>query len=261
MSAWNDAIAPRRTGDSGAGQEPGYVQVLRDPARVAALLDPERRRVLGALRDGPDSASGLARRLGETRQRLNYHLRVLQQAALVELHEERQRRGFVERVMRPTALHFLVDPGAADEGATDRLADPAFEGDRFSATHLMALAARVVREVALLREKAQDEEKRLATAGLTAEVRLGSPAEFQEFVRELSRAVAGVVARFDRTGPDVRPFRVVGGSYPAPSPEGVAENPDPKEGPSASVGNPDQKEKSDGRREGGSSRRVRRDGG
>ncbi|NIP81922.1 MAG: helix-turn-helix domain-containing protein, partial [Gemmatimonadetes bacterium] len=58
------------------------------------------RRLLDALLERPDSAVGLARRLGDTRQRLNYHLRVLEGAGLVELEEERPRRGVRERVMR-----------------------------------------------------------------------------------------------------------------------------------------------------------------
>ena len=54
--------------------------VLSDPVRARTLLDPERRRLVEALAREPDSASGLARRLGEKRQRLNYHLRLLERA-------------------------------------------------------------------------------------------------------------------------------------------------------------------------------------
>jgi DNA-binding transcriptional ArsR family regulator len=165
--------APAGTPSDRAGER--HLEVLRDPARAAALLDPERIRLMDALREAPDSASGLARRLGESRQRLNYHLRVMEEAGLVELEEERPRGNFVERVMRPAARQFVLDPGALGpppEGASE---DPALAGDRFSATHLIALAARTIREVAALRARADARSQRLATAGLQASVRLRSP--------------------------------------------------------------------------------------
>ena len=51
----------------------------------------------------PDSAAGLAKRLGLPRQRLNYHLRELEAAGLLELVEERRRGNCVERIVRAVA--------------------------------------------------------------------------------------------------------------------------------------------------------------
>ena len=117
---------------------PSSLEILTDPARAAVALDPERARLLAALRERSDSAAGLARRLGESRQRLNYHLRSLEAAGLVELEAERRRGNCVERVLKPAAGHWLLDPsmlgGPYEEPTADR--------DRFSATYLIALAAR-----------------------------------------------------------------------------------------------------------------------
>lgn len=184
------------------------LEVLREPERVAVLMDPARRRLVEALAEAPDSAVGLARRLGDTRQRLNYHLRVLEDAGLVALVEERPRRGVKERVLRLVAERFVVDPGALGE-----LTPEPADGDRFSATYLVALAARAIRELASLMARARSTGKRLATAGLSAEVRLAEPADFNAFVEELSRAVAEVVARHHVDGPG-RTFRVMGGVWP-----------------------------------------------
>jgi DNA-binding transcriptional ArsR family regulator len=208
---------------AGSGGEIQALQVVGEADRVSSLLDPERRRLLRALGQEPDSASGLARRLGESRQRLNYHLRALERAELVEVHEERPRRGFTERIFRPTALRFLLDPGAVDDPARTLLADPAVAGDRLSATYVLALSARVVREVAALRERADGEGRRLATAGMEAEVRLRSPEEFHDFVRALSRAVAGVTARFQSPEAEARPFRVIVAAHPGPAGHGKEE--------------------------------------
>lgn len=191
------------------------------PERAAALFDPERRRLVEALREAPDSASGLARRLGESRQRLNYHLRVLESAGLLELQEERRRGNCMERVMRVVARRFVVDPAALG----DLGADPRDVADRFSATYLIALGARTIRELASLREKAASQRKRLATAALETEVRLASPADFDAFVQDLSRAVARVVARHHDDCAGGRSFRVIAGAYPAPAPE--SDNTDP----------------------------------
>ena len=67
--------------------------------RAAAALSPFRLGLLEGLQQ-PESASGLARRLGLPRQQVNYHLRELERAGFIELSEARQRRGCTERIMR-----------------------------------------------------------------------------------------------------------------------------------------------------------------
>lgn len=187
--------------------------VLSDPVRARTLLDPERRRLVEALAREPDSASGLARRLGEKRQRLNYHLRLLERAGLVELVEERPAGGLSERVMRLVARRFVVDPGAAGGVGA---ADPADVGDRFSAMYLVATAARAVRELAALMERAGRRRGRLATGSVNTRVRLAAPADFEAFMADLTRAVGDVVARHHAA--EGRWFRVVAGAYPGPAP-------------------------------------------
>ena len=114
------------------------LDVLDDPAAAADLLDPLRARILANLEE-PGSASSLAPVLGETRQKLNYHLRALEDHGLVELVEERPRRGLTERVVQATARSYVVSPAALgtiapDPGRTERL----------SPRYLIAVAARLV---------------------------------------------------------------------------------------------------------------------
>ncbi len=198
---------------------PEELLVLEDPDQLAALLSPERRRLVEELRRQPDSAAGLARRLGASRQRLNYHLRELEDVGLLELREERRRGNFSERVLEPTARRFVVDPGALDAALDGGLPT----GDRFSAAYLVALAARTIRELAHMRERADREEKRLASAAVQSEVRLADPGAFRAFVDELADAMAGVVARHhdpdDDPGAEGRSFRVFTGTYQAPAPD------------------------------------------
>lgn len=197
------------------------LDILQRPDSIAALLDPSRRRLVHALAERPDSAVGLARRLDDTRQRLNYHLRQLEEAGLVELVEERPRRGVKERIYRVRARRFVVDPAALGALAPS---EPV-QGDAFSAHYLVALAARLIRELAELGHRARSTGRRLPTAGASAEVRLGSPADFEPFVDELTEAIACVVARYHTPRSKGRTFRVMAGTWPtlenepAPTPE------------------------------------------
>src|SRR5918994_5091949 len=148
------------------------LRIVRQPSQAQVLFHPERQRLIEALASGPDSASGLARRLGESRQRLNYHLRLLEKAGQVELAEERWKGSQPERVMRLVARQYVVDPAAIGSIAVD----PDQVGDRFSATYLITLASRALRELAELVERAQGKRARLATVSVNASVRVGSPA-------------------------------------------------------------------------------------
>ncbi len=83
-------------------EELPLLEIVRDPDVAVVVLKPPRPEILSALRE-PDSASGLAVRLGQPRQRLSHHVRALEGAGLVRLVEERRRRGCTERMMQATA--------------------------------------------------------------------------------------------------------------------------------------------------------------
>ena len=186
------------------------IDLVGRPASAAALLHPLRRRILEALRT-PDSASGLGRRLGLPRQKLNYHLRLLEKASLVEMVEERRRGNCVERVLRTTAGHFIIDPAALGSLA----ADPDRIPDKLSATYLLALAARTIQDLAVLREQAANAGKRLSTFSLSTEIRFASSERRNAFAGELAAAVATLVEKYhDGSAEGGRLFRLVAGAYP-----------------------------------------------
>jgi DNA-binding transcriptional ArsR family regulator len=197
--------------------EPDELKILEDPANVRAALSPLRRRLLRELRE-PASASGLADRLGTTRQRLAYHLRVLEKRGLVQLVEERQRRGCTERLLQTTARALVVDPevlGGLGE-------DPEEIQDRFSSAYLVTAAARTLGDVAVLREAARDAGKRLATVTQETEIRFESPAAMKAFTEELAEALTRLAAKYDRPGEGSRPYRLMTGMHPRRDPRGAA---------------------------------------
>lgn len=187
------------------------ITYLEEPGEVRVALAPPRRELLTRLRE-PASATQLAAALGLPRQRVNYHLRVLESAGLVELVEERRRRGCVERILRAKPGAVVVDPAVmstGDESARTR------RQDRHAAEHLVGVAADAVRDVARMQARAGESGRRLLTFTIEAEVRFAEPGDVHAFTDELTEAVRRTVARFDAAGG--RPYRLVAGGYPAPA--------------------------------------------
>jgi DNA-binding transcriptional ArsR family regulator len=195
------------------------VEVIDDPAAAVVALDPIRARLLAELAE-PGSAATLAARVGIARQKINYHLRTLEAHGLVRMVEERRWGGLTERLLVATAASYVVSPDALGAAATD----PGRASDRLSARYLIAVAARIVREVGLLARRAEQAEKRLPTLALDAEIRFRSAAERAAFTDDLAAAVAALVSRYhDESAAGGRRHRLVVAAHPLP------QTPDPKE--------------------------------
>lgn len=189
------------------------IEVIADPAAAVSALDPIRGRLLAELGE-PASAATLAARVGITRQKVNYHLRALEQHRLVEAAGERRWGGLTERLLVATASSYVVSPAALGPVA----ANPDAARDRLSAGYLIAVAARAVREVGDLWRAARDTRKRLATLTIDTSVTFRSAAERAAFTDELAAAVTGLVARYhDESDPGGRPHRVLLAAYPIPT--------------------------------------------
>jgi DNA-binding transcriptional ArsR family regulator len=177
------------------------VDVIEDPAAAAVALDPIRARLLAELAE-PRSAAMLAERVGLTRQKVNYHLRALEAHGLVRVAEERRWGGLTERLLVASAAAYVVSPAALGAAA----GDPARTANRLSARYLVALAARIVREVGNTQPK--------ATFALDSEVRFATPADRAAFADELTRAVTALISRYhDDQG---HPHRLVVAAHPIP---------------------------------------------
>jgi DNA-binding transcriptional ArsR family regulator len=188
------------------------VDVIDDPAGAAMLLDPIRTRLLAELAE-PASAAALGARVGLARQKVNYHLRALEAHGLIRVAEEKTWGGLTERRMVATAASYVVSPGAL--GALGP--DLARGRDQLSAGYLIALAARLLREVGGLWRQARGQGKRLATLGVDAEIRFRSPADRADFTRDLTAAISTLVARYhDADAGDGRSYRLLVAAHPLP---------------------------------------------
>ncbi|MCE6994299.1 helix-turn-helix domain-containing protein [Saccharothrix sp. S26] len=187
------------------------VAVIEDPAVAEVSLDPVRARLLAELAQ-PSSATMLAAKVGLPRQKVNYHLRTLEQHGLVELAEERRKGNMTERVMRATAASYVISPTALAAVQPD----PERAPDRLSARWLLAVAARLVRDVGNLITGATKADKRVATFALDGEVRFATAADRAAFAEELATAVTTLVAKYhDETAAGGRAHRVVVAVHPS----------------------------------------------
>ena len=187
------------------------VAVIQDPAAAEVSLDPIRARLLAELAE-PASATMLAARVGLPRQKVNYHLRSLEQHGLVELVEERRKGNCTERLLRATAASYVISPAALAAVAPD----PARAPDRLSARWLLAVASRLVRDMGELITGAAKARKPLATFAIDGEVRFASAADRAAFAQELASAVTALVGRYhDETAEGGREHRVIVAVHPS----------------------------------------------
>lgn len=190
------------------------VAVIDRPEAATAALDPLRARILGALAS-PGSATSLAAALDLPRQKINYHLRTLEEHGLVRLVEERPRRGLTERIVVATAQSYVLSPEVLGENA----AAPE-RSDRLSARYLIAVAARLIREVGRMATRAEEAGQQLATLSIDTEIRFGSAAARAEFTDELARTVADLARRYhDESTTGGRWHRLIVAAHPKPHEE------------------------------------------
>jgi DNA-binding transcriptional ArsR family regulator len=185
---------------------------VRNGDALAALAHPSRVRILELLRE-PASASETARRLGEPRQRVNYHLKELERAGLVERVGERRVRNLIEVLYQAVARTFVVSPEVA-------WADPRrmqAMREQHSLETLVQLGERLERDAVALLDRAAFDGETIASASAVAEVRFATEADRAAFLRDYLAEVGPLLDRHGaRCG---APYRVLIAAYPDPESE------------------------------------------
>lgn len=187
----------------------GAMAMLEDAGTARLALSPLRRLLLARL-GTPASAAALSEELDMPRQKIGYHLRLLEKAGLLAEAGSRRRRGFTEKLYETRSDALLVDPmilAPADPDATEKQ-------DRFAAEHLVRTAAGIVREVSRMRAAAADEGSRLLTFTVEADVAFAQPSDIARFTGRLADAVAAIAADFAPRG-EGRAYRVTIAGHPA----------------------------------------------
>jgi hypothetical protein len=114
------------------------------------------------------------------------------------------------------AASFVVSPKALGPLASD----PAREMDRLSASYLIALAARLIREISALIRGSGKERKNLATLSVDTEIRFRSAPDRAAFTSELMESINRLVAKYhDETAVGGRSHRLLIMAHPLPKPK------------------------------------------
>jgi biotin operon repressor len=191
-----------------------HLDIIDDPARARAALQPVRLRLLHLL-DRPQSAPQVAKAIGMPRQRVLYHLRKLEAQGFVEAHEHGSVGRRIDRSYVRTATSYAIAPGTLGGVAVD----PRTVEDAFSSAYLSAVAGRALNDLAALGRAAAARGKRVPTLTLETEVRFTTPGDQRRFADELTQAFTAHAAKYHHpeaiTG---RTFRVFACGYPAVPP-------------------------------------------
>lgn len=185
------------------------VWVLDDLEVVQALGHPLRVQILEAVRE-PASAAGIARHLGQPRQKVNYHLKDLERVGLVRPTGERRVGNLVETLYRAVARSYVVSPRIA-------LSDPR----RMQALHdqrsletLVLLGDRLQRDATALLDRAAFDGEQIASASVAAEVRFADEQQRAAFLDDYLRVMAELLDRHRSSTSEGTPYRVVLAAYP-----------------------------------------------
>lgn len=185
------------------------LSIISDPSSAVVLMKEPRRRLL-EMATHPVSAVELADRLGETRQKIGYHVRQLVEAGLLEDAEVGRRGAMIDKRYRASAASYALAPSLLGELAA-RIDSSA---DRESAAYLVGALHEVQSDLAEVLGQPGADQERLPTLTLSTRLRFRDGAERGAFADALVRALTDVVAKHsapyerDHGEPDAEPFRL-----------------------------------------------------
>jgi DNA-binding transcriptional ArsR family regulator len=163
--------------------------------------------MLEVLRE-PASAASVGRRIGQPRQRVNYHLKALEGAGLVERVGTRRRGNFVETLYRAAARSFVISPEVvwSDSRRLEVLRS------QHSLETLVALGERLQHDAVALLDRATFDGEEIASAAVSAEAHFETDADRAAFLREYLQATRRLLDRY--SSQEGAPFRVVLAVHP-----------------------------------------------
>jgi DNA-binding transcriptional ArsR family regulator len=185
---------------------PRAVHVIGESGVATTVLHPLRLEILSKLSE-PDSAAGLALRMGMPRQHVNCHIRRLEEQGLVNVVGERRVINFLKRLVQAVGRSCVISP-----------ADPDRIEDAASTAYLVAVLSQMVQEVTALQHKPGQPDMVGRTPALRADVRFRSRKAQNEFATELGEEVARPVAKYHvPRASKGRLLRILASAHPVPT--------------------------------------------
>ena len=176
------------------------VVYLEQIEQAEALLKPQRIEVLRQLAE-PRTCTEIAGRLGQTPQRVYYHVKRLVAAGLVDLVSERQVRGIHEGIYQASARSYWLSPRLVGRIGLRQAQD------ELSLGYLLDLMEEVQADVAALDRTAPE----LPSIGVSGEIRV-PPQHRQEFLDDLQGMLQDLFTRYGGAEGDA--FKLAVACYP-----------------------------------------------
>ncbi|MEV4012125.1 helix-turn-helix domain-containing protein [Nonomuraea angiospora] len=189
------------------------VLYLEEIEQAEALLKPQRVEVLRQLAE-PRTCSEVAERLGQTPQRVYYHVKRLVEAGLVDLVSERKVRGIHEGIYQAGARSYWLSPRLVGRIGLRKARD------ELSLGYLLDLMEEVQSDIAALDRSAPE----LPSIGLSGEIRV-RPEQRQEFLNDLQTMLQGLFTRYGGAEGDA--FKLAVACYPNATAETPTDRPEP----------------------------------
>jgi DNA-binding transcriptional ArsR family regulator len=173
--------------------------------QAETLLKPQRVEVLRQLAE-PRTCTEVGARLGQSPQRVYYHVKRLVDAGVVTQVSERKVRGIQEGIYQASARSYWMSPGLVGRLGLRRAQD------ELSLGYLLDLVEEVQADIARLDRSAPE----LPSIGVSGEVRV-PPERREEFLDDLRTALQDLFTRYGGAEGDA--FKLAVACYPAaPSP-------------------------------------------
>ena len=192
------------------------VMLIEKPEQAEALLHPLRLKLLRRT-DEPRTCTELAEALGETPQKIYYHVKVLERAGALQKVEERRVRAIQEGYYQATARSYWLAASLVG-----RIGGPPRARDQMSLGFLLGLAEELQTDVGRLAAT----ERETPSLGFSAQIRLAKPAERTAFLTDVQNAIQSIARKYGAAGPlrpkgDPNTFRLVFACYPRPEERGA----------------------------------------
>jgi hypothetical protein len=186
------------------------VKTLEDPAAIAAATHPVRAAILDTMRE-PCTAAAAARVVGQSRQNVAYHVRELEKVGLLRHVGQRRNGNFLEQTYVAAADTLVISPAATWGDARPRAAALA---DQLSLGELVSAGERLLRDSALLLDRAAFHGEEIPSASVTTDLRFASEEQRAAFLREYIETVTALARTHgSRRG---TAYRLLLAAYPEP---------------------------------------------
>jgi DNA-binding transcriptional ArsR family regulator len=183
--------------------------VVTEPEQAAALLHPIRSEIISLLKV-PQSATELSKKMNDSAQKVNYHLKALEKVGLVIRAGTRNVRNLVEVLYKSAGKTFLLsDSLGLSQETIQKLQN------QTALAHVLSLTEKIKRDSISLMEQAEDEE--IPSAVMEMELSLSGIEERQTFLQDYANMLTELINKHHKPKQaNSRTYHVSMAMYPQP---------------------------------------------